>query len=100
MLQEVWRAAVAGRRGLVLVRGGAGVGKTRLVAEVAEIARLQGAVVATTQCFGTAGRLTLAPVADWLRNNVVRSAVATLDPPGAPKSPGSCRSVAAGPARE
>ena len=46
VLQEAWRAAVAGRRGLVLVRGGAGVGKTRLVAEVAEMARPQGAVVA------------------------------------------------------
>ena len=80
VLQEVWRAAVAGRRGLVLVRGGAGLGKTRLVAEVAEMARLQGAVIATAQCFGTAGRLALAPVADWLRNDAVRSAVATLDP--------------------
>jgi DNA-binding SARP family transcriptional activator len=79
-LQDVWRAAVAGRRGLVLVRGGAGVGKTRLVAEVAEIARRQGAVIATAQCFGTAGRLALAPVADWLRNDAVQSAVATLDP--------------------
>src|SRR6185437_5382709 len=46
-LRDVWQAAVAGRRGLVLVRGGAGVGKTRLVAEVAGMARLQGAVVAT-----------------------------------------------------
>ncbi len=80
VLQEAWRVADAGRRGLVLVRGGAGVGKTRLVAEVAEIAQLQGAVVATAQCFGTAGRLALAPVADWLRNDAVRSAVATLDP--------------------
>ena len=71
---------MAGRRGLVLVRGGAGVGKTRLVAEVAEMARLQGAVVATAQCFGTAGRLALAPVADWLRHDAVQSAVATLDP--------------------
>jgi DNA-binding SARP family transcriptional activator/tetratricopeptide (TPR) repeat protein len=79
-LQGVWRAASAGRRGLVLVRGGAGVGKTRLVAEVAEMARLQGAVVATAQCFGAAGRLALAPVADWLRNDAVQSAAATLDP--------------------
>ena len=71
---------MAGRRGLVLVRGGAGVGKTRLVAEVAEMARLQGAVVATAQCFGAAGRLALAPVADWLRSDAVQSAAATLDP--------------------
>ena len=80
VLQEVWRAAAAGRRGLVLVRGGAGVGKTRLVTEIAEMARLQGAVVSTAQCLGTAGRLALAPVADWLRTDEVQSAVATLDP--------------------
>jgi DNA-binding SARP family transcriptional activator len=80
VLQDMWRAAVAGRRGLALVRGGAGVGKTRLVTEVAELARQQGAVVATAQCFGTPGRLALAPVADWLRNPAVQSAVATLDP--------------------
>jgi DNA-binding SARP family transcriptional activator len=79
-LQDLWRAAAAGRRGLVLVRGGAGVGKTRLVAEVAEGARSQGAVVATAQCFGAAGRLALAPVADWLRNDAVQAAVVTLHP--------------------
>jgi DNA-binding SARP family transcriptional activator/tetratricopeptide (TPR) repeat protein len=80
LLQDLWLAAVAGRCGLALVRGGAGVGKTRLVAEVAEMARLQGAVVASTQCFGTSGRLALAPVADWLRNPAVQSAAETLDP--------------------
>ena len=80
VLQDAWRAALAGGRGLVLVRGGAGVGKTRLVTEVAEMARSHGAVVAIARCFGTAGRLALAPVADWLRNDTVQSAVATLDP--------------------
>jgi DNA-binding SARP family transcriptional activator/tetratricopeptide (TPR) repeat protein len=79
-LHEVWQAASSGRRGLVLVCGAAGVGKTRLVTEVAELARLQGAVVATARCFGAAGRLALAPVADWLRHDTIRSAVATLDP--------------------
>ena len=80
VLQDAWRAAVAGGRGLALVRGGAGVGKTRLVAEVAEMARSHGAVVAIARCFGTAGRLALAPVADWLRHDAVQSAAATLDP--------------------
>jgi len=80
LLQDAWGAAAAGRCRLVLVRGGAGVGKTRLVAEVAAMARLQGAVVASSQCFGTLGRLALAPVADWLRNEAVQSAAATLDP--------------------
>jgi DNA-binding SARP family transcriptional activator/tetratricopeptide (TPR) repeat protein len=79
-LQDVWGAAAAGRCGLALVRGGAGVGKTRLVAEVASMAQLQGAVVGSSQCFGTSGRLALAPVADWLRNPAVQSAAAALDP--------------------
>ena len=79
VLRELWRAATAGHPGLVLVRGGAGVGKTRLVAEVAELARRQGAVVASSQCFGTPGRLALAPVADWMRHPVVQGATATLD---------------------
>ena len=79
LLQGLWRAAAAGRPGLALVRGGAGVGKTRLVAEVAEMARLQGAVVASSQCFGTSGRVALAPVADWLRNPAVQSATETLE---------------------
>jgi DNA-binding SARP family transcriptional activator len=78
-LRELWQAAAAGHPALVLVRGGAGVGKTRLVAELAELARRQGAVVASSQCFGTPGRLALAPVADWMRHPVVRSATATLD---------------------
>ena len=80
LLQDVWRAAAAGSPGLVLVRGGAGVGKTRLVTEIAEQAQFHGAVVASSQCFGTSGRLALAPVADWLRNPAVQSAVRTLDP--------------------
>jgi DNA-binding SARP family transcriptional activator/tetratricopeptide (TPR) repeat protein len=80
LLQDLWRTAAAGRPSVALVRGDVGVGKTRLVAEVAELARLQGAVVAATQCFGTSGRLALAPVADWLRNPAVQSAAAALDP--------------------
>ena len=35
LLQDMWQAAAAGRPGLALVRGGAGVGKTRLVTELA-----------------------------------------------------------------
>jgi len=80
MLQDLWRTAAAGRPGLALVCGGAGVGKSRLVAEVADLARLQGAVVASAQCFGTSGQLALAPVAEWVRNPAVQSATATLDP--------------------
>ena len=80
LLADLWRDAAAGRPGLALIGGGAGVGKTRLAAELAETARLHGAVVTSSQCFGTSGRLALAPVADWLRSPAVQSATATLDP--------------------
>ncbi len=80
LLQDLWRTAAAGRASIALVRGGAGVGKTRLVTEVAGLARLQGAVVASAQCFGTSGRLALAPVADWLRSPAFQAATTTLEP--------------------
>ena len=79
LLRASWQAAAAGRPGLAVVRGGAGVGKTRLAAEVADLARTNGAVIASTQCFAAPGRLALAPVADWLRNPAVRPAIGTLD---------------------
>jgi DNA-binding SARP family transcriptional activator/tetratricopeptide (TPR) repeat protein len=80
VLENAWRAAACGEPRVAVVRGGAGVGKTRLVSEVAELARLSGAIVAVAQCFGTSGRLALAPVADWLRNPAVQSALSDLDP--------------------
>jgi DNA-binding SARP family transcriptional activator len=80
LLNEVWRTAVGRRGSLAVIRGPAGVGKTRLITEIAEAARQSGAVVASSQCFGTSGRLALAPVADWLRHDAVRAASATLDP--------------------
>lgn len=80
VLDAVWREAVSGKPGLALVRGDAGVGKTRLVTDIADQARAKGAVVAITQCFGASSRLALAPVADWLRHPAVRSAAAKLDP--------------------
>ncbi len=80
LLSETWRAAAAGRPGAVVVRGAAGVGKTRLVAELGRLARQSGALVAESQCFGTAGRLALSPVADWLRHPGVQSATASLEP--------------------
>ncbi|HEX4015913.1 MAG TPA: AAA family ATPase [Frankiaceae bacterium] len=79
-LGSAWQQAASGQPRLVVVSGGAGVGKTRLVSEVSELARLQGAVVAVAQCFGTSGRLALAPVADWLRTSAVQAALGGLDP--------------------
>lgn len=79
-LQRAWAAATGGCPTVALVRGDPGVGKSRLVGELAGAARADGAVVATARCFGSAGRLALAPVADWLRTPAVRADLARLDP--------------------
>ena len=79
LLGQLWRNAAAGAPGLVVIRGGAGVGKSRVASEIAAMAGLAGAVVVSSQCFGASGRLALAPVADWLRHPVVLAASATLD---------------------
>ena len=76
---ESWNSAVEGRSRLLVVTGDAGVGKSRLISELAHKARTDGAVVATTRCFGMAGALALKPVADWLRHPRIQRSLATLD---------------------
>ena len=65
---------------LVVVTGEAGVGKTRLVAELARLVRRQDSLVAATRCFAATGTVPLAPVADWLRHPHVRAATKRLEP--------------------
>lgn len=50
-LLDRWTAAAAGRGGLVLLAGEAGIGKTRLVAELAGRATSEGATVLWGHCF-------------------------------------------------
>ncbi len=78
-LRSAWSQARAGCR-LLIVVGDAGVGKTRLVADLAGAVRRQDAIVATTRCFAATGAVPLAPVADWLRSPHLRMATKRLDP--------------------
>ncbi len=79
-LTRRWHEATQGRSGVVLVSGEAGVGKSRLISELVARATAEGAIVATARCFGLAGRLALAPVAEWLRSRDLRTVAADLDP--------------------
>ncbi|MEO7132106.1 MAG: AAA family ATPase, partial [Dermatophilaceae bacterium] len=78
-LLSAWGEAQAGAR-FVVVEGEAGVGKTRLVADLVGAVRRQDALVATTRCFAASGSVPLAPVADWLRSPHLRMATKQLDP--------------------
>lgn len=59
--------AASGQAGVVLVGGDAGVGKTRLVAELAETARARGHTVLTGQCAELGESIPYLPLADALR---------------------------------
>ncbi|MGH3635799.1 MAG: ATP-binding protein, partial [Mycobacterium sp.] len=80
-LHAAWNSAQVGCR-MVVVTGGAGVGKTRLVADLAGAVRRQDddAVVVSTRCFATTASVPLAPVADLLRSPHLRLATKRLDP--------------------
>ena len=65
---------------VALVTGEPGIGKSRLVAELARHAADDGATVATTRVYETVGRLPFGPVADWLRTSALRPVVGRLEP--------------------
>ena len=75
-LAAAWKEAVGGRPGMVLVLGEAGIGKTRLVGAVAELAGATGGLVVQARCYEAERSLFLQPVAE-----AVRAAALAL-PPG------------------
>jgi DNA-binding SARP family transcriptional activator/predicted ATPase len=70
-LREAWDRAVTGRVSFVLVTGDAGIGKSRLAEELLTWARRQGVAAAKTRSYAAEGRLSLAPVSEWLRSDAL-----------------------------
>jgi hypothetical protein len=65
---HAWRAVLAGGGShIVILRGEAGIGKTRLAEELHQWADRQGILSASTRCFAAEGELAYAPVVTWLR---------------------------------
>jgi class 3 adenylate cyclase/DNA-binding SARP family transcriptional activator/predicted ATPase len=77
--QDVWRAAAAGRAHLLLVTGEPGIGKSRLVDELAREVAAQGYAVGRTRAYEAGGRLPWGPAIDWLRSEALRASVGRLD---------------------
>ena len=75
-----WQEALTGMAGFAVVAGEAGIGKTRLLDELASVVQRSGGDAMRARCFAARGRLALAPVSEWLRSPALRSARGRLDP--------------------
>ena len=77
-LREAWGQAQA-RAGCVVVTGDAGIGKSRLAEELLLWARRQGVAAAKTRSYSAEGRLSLAPVSEWLRSEALAPHLTRLE---------------------
>ena len=79
-LRAAFELAVDGQSGATLVAGEAGVGKTRLVTEFAELARAEGAEILQGGCILLGeGALPYAPVVEAFRGLIRRTSPEELD---------------------
>ena len=79
VLHQAWQAATTRGPGFVFITGEAGIGKSRLAEELAHRATQLGATTTTTRSYAVEGRLSLAPVIEWLRSPALRPHIARLE---------------------
>ncbi|OZM78379.1 AAA family ATPase [Pseudonocardia sp. MH-G8] len=77
-VRDTWGVAAAGSARLLLVTGEAGIGKSRLVEELARRAAAEGHAVAGGRAYEAGGRPPWGPVVDWLRSEPVRAGLDAL----------------------
>ena len=70
-LQEAWQLAMNGDAHFALITGEAGIGKSRLAEELFNWVNQQGFTAAHTRSYAAEGRLSLAPVIEWLRSPIL-----------------------------
>jgi DNA-binding SARP family transcriptional activator len=78
-LLTAWRTAATGRPQLFLIRGEAGIGKTRLAEELVDWCAVHNVNTAVTRCYAGEGRLAYAPIVTWLKSSALQSTLKTLD---------------------
>jgi DNA-binding SARP family transcriptional activator/tetratricopeptide (TPR) repeat protein len=69
LLLGLWRAAKTSHPRLALIKGEAGIGKTRLAEELIDWGTRQGVPVLTARCYPSQGQLAYAPLVEWLRSH-------------------------------
>jgi DNA-binding SARP family transcriptional activator/tetratricopeptide (TPR) repeat protein len=77
-LSSAWTSAAAGDPSLVLLVGEAGIGKTRLAAEVIAIAEATGGVIVQARCYEAERGLFLQPIVEALTPVLSKLATAEL----------------------
>jgi hypothetical protein len=63
----------------VLIRGEAGIGKTRLGEELIDWTAANGVNAVATRCYAGEGRLAYAPIAAWLKRDALQTTLMKLD---------------------
>jgi predicted ATPase/DNA-binding SARP family transcriptional activator len=79
-LTRVWQAAVEDGPRVAVISGEPGIGKTRLAEELYQSCVRQGHAAARTSCYAGRGQIAYAPVAEWLRSDVIRVGWPNLRP--------------------
>ena len=80
-LLNAWQSASAGRPQLFLIRGEAGIGKSRLAEELVGWCSRQRITVLLARCYAGEGRLPYAAIAAWLKSDALQSTLTSLDAP-------------------
>jgi DNA-binding SARP family transcriptional activator len=94
-LLDAWHVAAAGRPRLVVIRGEAGIGKSRLAEELVGWCGARGIDTTTARCYSGEGRLAYGPIATWLKSDAVRPRLTKLDAPWLTDVARLCPAIAA-----
>ena len=79
-LTAAWQSAVEEGPRVAVISGEPGIGKTRLADELYQSCVRQGHAAARSRCYAGQGQVAYAPVAEWLRSDVVRAGWTSLRP--------------------
>jgi DNA-binding SARP family transcriptional activator len=79
-LTSAWQSAVEEGPLVAVISGEPGIGKTRLADELYQACVRQGHAAARSRCYVGQGQVAYAPVAEWLRSDVVRAGWTSLRP--------------------
>jgi DNA-binding SARP family transcriptional activator/predicted ATPase len=79
-LTSAWEAATEIGPRVAIISGEPGIGKTRLADELFQSCVRQGHAAARSRCYAGQGQVAYAPVAEWLRSDVVRAGWSGLTP--------------------